>query len=199
MAAAVEQAARLFADLGHEVDQAQPTIDAAKWHSAFPVMMRAELVALINRRLAELGRELQPGDVEPFTEVLYRNPVTIDAYLQAQRDVVDLSWQVGAYFEHYDLWLSPTVGARVPRLGALDTSDTDAMRTWGPIISRFTSLFNLSGHPAISVPFGRDSNGLPIGIQLVAEIGYEAKLLSVAAQLEDAQPWPQIVTDRSFR
>lgn len=199
VAAAVERAAQLLADLGHEVEQAPLAIDVAQWQRAFPVMMRAELVAMINRRLAQLGRELRDDDLEPFTEILYRNPVGIDAYLQAQRDVIDLSWQVGDYFDRYDLWLSPTVGAQVPRLGVMDTTDEAAMRSWGPVISRFTSLFNLSGHPAISLPFGHDGNGLPIGIQLVAETSQEAQLLSIATQVEEAQPWPQIVTDRSFR
>jgi len=44
--------------------------------------------------------------------------------------------------------------------------------------------------PAISVPFGTDSNGLPIGIQLVAAFGREDLLLSIASQIEAERPWP---------
>src|SRR6266511_314878 len=67
----------------------------------------------------------------------------------------------------------------------------------GPTILGLTSfmpyppLQNLLGFPAISVPAGRSSEGLPIGVQLVAPKGTEALLLSVALQLETAQPWPR--------
>src|SRR6266498_390762 len=55
----------------------------------------------------------------------------------------------------------------------------------------YPPLQNLLGFPAISVPAGRSSEGLPIGVQLVAPKGTEALLLSVALQLETAQPWPR--------
>ncbi|HEX9132217.1 MAG TPA: amidase family protein [Ktedonobacteraceae bacterium] len=53
----------------------------------------------------------------------------------------------------------------------------------------FTPLFNVTGQPAISLPLGQSSDGLPIGVQLVARYGDEATLLRLAAQLEQALPW----------
>jgi amidase len=53
----------------------------------------------------------------------------------------------------------------------------------------FTYPFNLSGHPAISVPVGLGDDGLPVGLQLVAERGAERLLLRVARALERAQPF----------
>ena len=52
----------------------------------------------------------------------------------------------------------------------------------------FTAPFNVSGQPAISLPLGEDSDGLPIDVQLVAAYGHEDVLLRVAAQLETAMP-----------
>ncbi|MGH8597409.1 MAG: amidase family protein, partial [Gammaproteobacteria bacterium] len=53
----------------------------------------------------------------------------------------------------------------------------------------FTAPFNVSGSPAISVPMGWSTTGLPIGVQLVARDCDEAMLIRVAAQLEQARPW----------
>jgi amidase len=53
----------------------------------------------------------------------------------------------------------------------------------------FTAAFNVSGHPAISLPLAASREGLPIGVQLVAARGREDVLLRVAGQLEQAMPW----------
>ena len=53
----------------------------------------------------------------------------------------------------------------------------------------FTSPFNVTGQPAISLPLHWNDDGLPIGVQLVAAAGREDLLIRVAAQLEKAEPW----------
>lgn len=56
----------------------------------------------------------------------------------------------------------------------------------------FTPPFNMSGQPAISLPLHRSAEGLPIGVQLVADYGREDVLIQVAAQLEAAHPWASV-------
>jgi amidase len=53
----------------------------------------------------------------------------------------------------------------------------------------YTSLFNASGHPAISLPLHWSPSGLPIGLQFAGRFGDESGLLRLSAQLEQAQPW----------
>jgi amidase len=53
----------------------------------------------------------------------------------------------------------------------------------------YTQLANVTGVPAMSVPLHWCDNGLPLGVQFVGTHGDEGKLLSLAAQLEQAQPW----------
>jgi amidase len=53
----------------------------------------------------------------------------------------------------------------------------------------WTPLFNLTGQPAITIPAGFGSDGLPLSVQLVARRGEEAKLYALAAQIEAARPW----------
>ena len=55
----------------------------------------------------------------------------------------------------------------------------------------FTAGFNTSGQPAISLPLSWNADGLPIGVQLVADYGREDLLIRVASQLEQARPWAE--------
>jgi len=89
----------------------------------------------------------------------------------------------------YDLLLTPTLATPPLRIGAYQGKSL-----WPTILglTRFMPyppVMNLLGFPAMSVPAGRSSAGLPIGIQLAAPKGAEALLLSVALQLEKVQPW----------
>ena len=55
----------------------------------------------------------------------------------------------------------------------------------------FTPLFNMTGQPGISLPLARTAEDLPLGMQFVARFGDEATLIRLAAQLEQAMPWPR--------
>jgi amidase len=71
--------------------------------------------------------------------------------------------------------------------GAVDVAGEAMLRA-----SVFTSPFNVTGQPAISLPLHRTPDGLPIGVQLVAAYGREDVLIRVAAQLEQAAPWAHL-------
>ena len=57
------------------------------------------------------------------------------------------------------------------------------------LIGLFTLPFNVTGQPAISLPLHWTEGGLPVGVQLVANVGHDPLLLSLAADLEQAMPW----------
>jgi aspartyl-tRNA(Asn)/glutamyl-tRNA(Gln) amidotransferase subunit A len=56
---------------------------------------------------------------------------------------------------------------------------------WAP----YLNVFNLTGHPALSVPAGLTREGLPVGLQLVARWHAEADLFAAARMVEKARPW----------
>lgn len=91
----------------------------------------------------------------------------------------------------FDVVLSPVVGHPAPPIGYLGP-DVD-FRTHLVRLLRFTSFTpvqNVTGAPAVSLPLGRSAGGLPIGVHLAAPFGQDARLLSLAYELEDAMPWP---------
>ena len=91
----------------------------------------------------------------------------------------------------WDLLLTPTLGERPPLLREFENNPehpTAPMRRAGRFAA-FTAPFNMSGQPAISLPLHRNTDGLPIGIQLAAAYGREDVPIRVASQLESAHPW----------
>lgn len=89
-----------------------------------------------------------------------------------------------------DVILTPTLAQLPPAIGALrNDADPAADFAAQAAFTPFTAAFNLTGQPAISVPLQWTSAGLPVGIQLVGRLYDEYTLISLAAQLERAQPW----------
>jgi amidase/aspartyl-tRNA(Asn)/glutamyl-tRNA(Gln) amidotransferase subunit A len=103
------------------------------------------------------------------------------------------------FLSQYDLILTPTTAAPAQMLGVLrldqpfESYAAEAMKS-----SAFTSLFNISGHPAMSVPMHWTADQLPVGAHFVAPFGREGRLLRLAAQLEQAVPWAQRLPDVSI-
>lgn len=197
---AIEQAVRdtasLCEELGHHVQEMVPAFDVADVGATSGVLMGADLIVSVEDRLAELGRDLGPGDVEPFTELLlghYRSLTGVDVH-RALRRAQEIGWEVGSAFTTYDVLLTPTLPQPTPPLGLLDTTDPQAMYQHGSSYSAWTSVFNVTGMPAISLPLGAAADGMPLGVQFVADLGHEARLLSLAAQLEQAAPWQRLAS-----
>jgi amidase len=90
----------------------------------------------------------------------------------------------------YDLVLTPTVATLPPFVGELrndddPAADFEAQKRFTP----WTSAWNVTGMPAISLPLHWTDGGLPVGVMLAARPAEEELLLAVSAQLESARPW----------
>lgn len=190
--AAVRAAAGLLEQLGHSVSHDHPLIDpeaSRHFGSRWAVNARARLDWL--GRL--LGREVTADDVEPLTWAMAsageaRSGVDYAAALAAGSA---LARRFGLWWEDHDLLVTPTLGQLPPAVGELEPPADDPFATQARtgMLVPFTTHFNVTGQPAISLPLHVSSGGLPVGVQIVAAYGREDLLIQVAAQLEEAAPW----------
>ena len=196
-AAAVHDVARLLEALGHEVEIGHP---AALEEEAFARSYTEIVAACTAHDVATweeiIGRPLGDDDLEPDNLKLaaWGRSIGAAAYLAAvdllhawSRRVV--SWWLpldGA--RGFDLLLTPTIATPPPPIGHL--AGPEGGRRLRQVL-QFTSQFNITGQPAISLPLVWNDAGLPIGVQLVAAPWREDVLVRVAAQLETARPWAE--------
>jgi amidase len=95
------------------------------------------------------------------------------------------------FLEQYDVLLTPALAERPLALGTLDAAAAEPLKTFARsgYFTPFTPIFNASGQPAIALPLFQGDDGLPLAVQLAGRPAGEATLLSLAAQLEAAEPW----------
>ena len=188
---AVEDAARLLADLGHDVGRVDPHYPdpTAAFVPQFFAGIRAEAALVehperLERRTREtcrLGSWVTPR----VTEWAIRAGERVSA--KANR-VFDPS--PGSGRRAVDVLLTPAVAHRPPHVGVLDGRGTARSSLAALPAIAYAALWNVAGNPAASVPCGLGDDGLPLAVQLVGRPDDEATLLSLSAQIEAARPWP---------
>ena len=190
---AAERVGELLTDLGHTVTPAVPPVSGSECRTAMCTVMAAHTANHVVSRLAVLDRELQADDLENITRLVAEEGRRLSArdYVNTLLMIHRTGRHLAAFFDDYDIILSPTLADPPLPLGALDMMGDDLEvyieRMWGHLA--FTPLYNLSGCPAASLPMHMTPNGLPVGVQIGASFGNEALLFRLSAQLEEADPW----------
>lgn len=139
---------------------------------------------------AGIGASGIPKQVlQPLNRWLLERTGSAGEYLQAVSQMQVIARRIVAFFDSVDVLLLPTYLHSPIRVG--EWADLSPEETLQKIILWVAPCppFNASGQPAIALPTGFDSNGLPIGVQLVGRPAAEAALIALAAQLEAAKPW----------
>lgn len=175
--AALERACQTFREMGHSVEQV--AIDPAKrlvdytrvaisaGIASVPIK-NPELMDPVVRRAWESGRRLSATD-----------------YLGAVARMHNTSREIVQALAPYDATLAPTLPAAAPKLGLpTEHFDEELYR-----FIQFTFPFNATGQPAISLPNGFTTGGLPIGLQIIGRPADEFGVIALAAAFEEARPW----------
>ena len=138
-----------------------------------------------------LGRPIRDDEIEERNAAHRRTARKLDAvtYVNNRARVGRWVRRMAQWWEGYDLLLTPTLGAPPPRLGWFTedgpATERQRVRAYAP----YTAPFNMTGQPAMSVPLHWTTDGLPVGVHIVAPYGREDLLIRVASQLEQAAPW----------
>jgi amidase len=170
---AVKRVTRALESMGHHVDEGEGfegTLE--EFLPMFRFLARGMFVPF-------------DGYLEPVTRMLREQGSTVR--LEEALAVRDrFRVRIDRWFGDADLWVTPTVAMEAPRVGAWQgLSAQEVMASAGPY-GAFTAVFNASGHPATTVPVWLGDGGLPLGVQLVAPHGADARCLAVARALLDA-------------
>jgi amidase len=182
--AATTRTAELLAAAGHTVDSATPRYGPING-------------AMLTRWLAgprQPSTKLDRSRLERRTRTHVRaSNVVRHARLIRQR--AKRSWIARAeqFFAQHDVLITPTLATIPPAAQRWSEKGWLSNALPAILLTPFLGPWNLAGFPAMSIPAGRHPTGLPLGVQLVAPPGGEARLLSLATQLEELNPWPRTV------
>jgi Asp-tRNA(Asn)/Glu-tRNA(Gln) amidotransferase A subunit family amidase len=182
IAAAVEEAARALADSGPIVERAEPEGLAALDANELTLRLyAAESRAYFELLVGERRSELHPA----MRRRLDLPAATLDEYVAAEAAVERLRRDLAAFFRRYDVLLCPTAPVVAP------PHDAEEIRIGGAAFAPRTSMratipFDLTGSPALTVPFSRSPEGLPVGVQLVGRRFEDETVLRAGAVVERA-------------
>lgn len=177
-----ETALHIFEQLGHDVEEAKPAtgspfcaweVIATSGHYITKGSLldeQADKLTDYNRSALEFARKLSGAEVaRAWGEVLKWRGAMLD------------------FFEKYDLLITPTTAVPAFPIGEKNREFGHGLVDWAFV--PFTAIFNCTGNPAATVPCGFSSDGLPVGLQIVAKLESDIEVLRISAAFENSRPW----------
>jgi aspartyl-tRNA(Asn)/glutamyl-tRNA(Gln) amidotransferase subunit A len=119
--------------------------------------------------------------------------ILAEHYIRASRMITFYRQQMSAIFSQVNFLITPGAPIVAPKIGTVAIIDFGQKEALGNAITRFTSFFNMTGNPAITIPSGLHSSGLPMSVQIIGENFEEAAVLNLAhavSEVDDFQIEP---------
>jgi Asp-tRNA(Asn)/Glu-tRNA(Gln) amidotransferase A subunit family amidase len=175
----VRRAAAALADAGHDIVEAAPPAPR-EVRAAFDTMMMTELAVLAadhpfdEAQLSRYGRML--AEARHF-------PADVRSYVAAAVRLADLEATADAWFDVHPIALCPTVPVSAPVASeGITTADGTPMNPGGKLT--LCTYANALGLPAVSVPAGRDADGLPVAVQVIGRRACDLDVIAIAEELD---------------
>ncbi|MGX1791171.1 amidase [Bosea sp. NPDC055332] len=184
---ACAEAVEAFESLGAEVTEIDVDFsDSIAPYGLINAYLRAALIDHVDPQ--------REGEIDPLmrlrAELAARATATQVGLAEMAQSAI--YQRVRELFEQYDVIVTPTTPVPAFPLGVNYPPEIDGVAIRTPFEQLgLTSLFNLTGHPAISVPAGWTDAGLPVGLQIVGPWRDDERVLKVAAAYEQVRPWAQ--------
>lgn len=209
---AIDQTVKLLTSLGHEVVEDAPNINGLELAKDFMTTWFCQFSHIMQQLEIQLGVKTHEFELDSIVLGAFGAKTLATNYIHIQHNWAKYTQQLNLFFKQYDLYLLPCTASVAPKNGEVATPAWQKavikgmlkvgqahLLAKGALIDRiarenlswvpFTQLANITGTPAMSVPLYWNEDNLPLGSQFVAPFGEEELLFSLAAQLEQAQPW----------
>ena len=211
---AVIKTAKLLESMGHNVVEVDAPVDGKRLAKSYLTMYFGEVAAALTTIESLIGRKVKMSDVEPTTWILglVGKATSAEEFVLSIREWDKAAIAMETFHETYDFYMTPTTAFPAPKIGELEPSNAEKMALQisgklgiGGLLKKtgiveqvaennlkrtpFTQLANLTGQPAMTIPFHLTADGLPVGVQFMAARGREDALFSLAGQLEQSQYW----------
>lgn len=141
--------------------------------------------------IGDLELDMRLGETMTQAFIMHGRAIPATALWNSLNDAVKVSRTLWDVFDRVDIIVMPMLASAPLPIGSFPTDHSDTelhlerMTSFAPL----ASLANISGFPAITLPFGEDAQGLPLPIQMMARMGEDKLLLQLASALEAEQRW----------
>lgn len=181
--AALAAAADRLAAAGHRVAPVGRFLAPADWR----IPREVYLAQVCAQAAADFAGRPIPDALEPINRAAIRRgrDLRAAAYLATVRRGQTFARRFAAVWDRFDVLLSPTLAGAAPPLGRFPTDHEDLALHVDRMtrLAPFAGLFNLTGGPALTVNAGQTAAGLPLGVQLAADLGGDTRLLALGELL----------------
>ncbi|MFG3594698.1 amidase [Bradyrhizobium sp. RDI18] len=196
---AVDSAAALLEEMGHIVTEIDPPCEPAERKRLRTIIMqgRSSLSgASLVGAARTMGRAINDDTLEPVNLKLYEHNQNsqLSHFVDLLEALRALRFRVGEAIHPFNILLTPTMPTvALPHgTGTCTTNPTLSVKEFmeaNEALYAYLGIFNVTGHPSVSLPLAQSHSGLPIGLQIVGRFGDEATLVRIARDLEEARPW----------
>lgn len=192
----VKSAGKQLEGMGHRVEMASAEMGGMESMNAMQKMFFYGFTDRLDAYGRKTGRKPGKTTLEPVMLSVYdwAKSITAAEFMAAWARANAARRMLSQFWGKYDIWLSPTTARVSEAWGKYNLSRPDVtVENMNDANLRepcqFTIPHNIMGTPAMSLPLGMHSTGMPIGVQVAAKPAEEHVVLQVAAALEQAMPW----------
>ncbi len=183
VAAIVKAAVQSLGDAGLHIEETDPGFTDPK--DAFDILWSTGAAQWLDTFPAGSDEKVDPGLRKVWE---FGKTFSASDYLGANAERAALGILMGEFHTRHDVLITPTIPIPAFEAGH-EVPPGSGLSGW-PDWTPFTYPFNMTQQPAISVPAGRTSGGLPVGLQIVGPRHSDDLVLAVAKLLEEVRPWP---------
>ena len=181
---AVINSVKKFESLDWEVDEIK--VKRKNIEMSFMTIWTSMIAYDLKPKLAEWREKMDPGLVKAIDAGAGYNGQGVMKAMNVRRLYYDIFYRI---FEEVDIIVTPTVACTAFELGKNNPDKIDGKSVSPASWTLPTFVFNMTGHPAASIPCGWSSEGLPIGMQIVGKRFDEMTVLQVSKAFEEIAPW----------